>query len=404
MTTQLILSLDKNRVTVSPGAQAELSVTIKNLTTLVDDASVTVGGIDKNWVQVVPSHVSVFAQGEAAVRVIFQPPADPLHTLAGVYPLRISGLLQEQNSEQAETQADLEIQFGGDYRIELGKSTSANNQEAVFPFKVHNDANAPLNIRCSGEDPQNAFWYKFDPFQFTVPSGSVMTSTLSIRARQPAQDNRKVVFTLKAQGEWAITGMSSIEASLKQVNGQWEQGAQPNLMVTIEPPRIENSSSGNYQLVVNNPGLTTETVILEGSTANGQLGFRFNPAQMTLKPQSQGIASLNVWPLRTNPAGPTSIDFWITARSGSGKSKPGSTQATFVPLAQAQGQKKPRWLIPVIVLVVCLMIICAISVLVLLHFQNSPNLSPSGSTLHPFDSVQFLARSILNGSIRSYFS
>jgi len=404
MATQLILSSDKNRVTVSPGAQAELSVTIKNLTALVDDTSITVGGIDKNWVQVVPPHVPVFAQGEASVRVIFQPPADPLHTQAGIYPLVISGMLQEQNGEQAETRVDLEIQFGGDYRIELGRSSSVNNQEAVFPFKVHNDANAPLNIRCTGEDPQNAFWYKFDPFQFTVPAGSETTSTLSIRARQPGQDNRKSVFTLKAQGEWTITGLSSIDASLKQVNGQWEQAAQPNLMVAINPAGSDNSSSGNYQLVVSNPGPTTETVVLEGRTANGQLGFRFNPAQLSLKPQSQAIVALTVWPISANPGGPTTIDFWITAKSGSGKSKPGSAQATFVPLAQAQGQPRPPWLIPVIVLVVCLMIICAISALVLLNWKNSPNLYPSGSTLHSFDSIRFLARSILDGCIRAYFS
>jgi len=165
MAIQLIISTDKNRVTVSPGAQAELSVTIKNLTALVDDASITVTGIDKGWVQVVPPHVPVFAQGEASVRVIFQPPVDALHSQAGIYPLTIGGLLQEQDGEQAETKVELEIQFGGDYRIELGRSSSVTNQEAVFPFKVHNDANAPLNIRCSGEDPQNSFWYKFEPFQ-----------------------------------------------------------------------------------------------------------------------------------------------------------------------------------------------------------------------------------------------
>jgi uncharacterized membrane protein len=404
MATQLILSSDKNRVTVSPGAQADLSVTIKNLTTLVDDASITVSGIDKSWVQVVPPHVPVFAQGEAIVRVLFQPPADPLNTLAGIYPLTIGGLLQEQDGEQADTKVDLEIQFGGDYRIELGKSSSVNNQEAVFPFKVRNDANAPLNIRCSGEDPQNSFWYKFDPFQFTVPPGSETTSRLSIRARQPAQDNRKIVFTLKTQGEWTITGMSSIEASQKQVNGQWEQGAQPNLMVSINPPSIEDSNSGNYQLVVNNPGLTTETVVLEGSTANGQLGFRFNPAQLALKPQSQGIVTLTVWPITANAAGQTAIDFWVTAKSGSGKSKPGSTRATFVHLVAAGSERRPRWLIPVIVLVVCLMIICAISLLVILNFNNSSSPYPAGSTLHSFDLTQFFARSILNGSICNYFS
>ena len=398
--TQLMLSSDKNRVTVSPGAQAELSVTMQNLTALVDDVSVMVAGIDKSWVQVVPPHVPVFAQGEASVRVIFQPPADALHTLAGIYPLRITGSLQEQAGEQAETKVDLEIQFGGDYRIELGKSSAANNQEAVFPFKVHNEANAPLNIRCTGEDPRNSCWYKFDPFQFTVPPGSETTTTLSIRARQQSQDIRKVVFTIKTQGEWAITGMTSIEAALKQVNGQWEQGALSVLAVAINPARIENATSGNYQLVISNPGLITETVVLEGSTAYGQLSFRFNPAQLTLKPQSQGMATLTVSPTPANLAGQTAFDFWVTAKSGSGKTRPGSSQATFVYQAQAQKKQRPAWLIPVIVLIVCLALICAISIGFILYLRNSNNL-PGGAGYF-FNSTIFLARSILDGSIRFY--
>jgi hypothetical protein len=400
--TQLILTSDKNRVTVSPGAQAELSVTIQNLTALVDDVSITVSGIDNSWVQVVPPHVPIFAQGEASVRVIFQPPADPLHTLAGVYPLRVRGLLQEQDGEQAETKVDLEIQFGGDYRIELGKGASANNLEAIYPFKVHNDANAPMNVRCSGEDPQSSLWYKFDPFQFTVPPGSDTTATLSIRARQPSQENKKIVFTVKTEGEWTVTGLSAVEASPKQVNGQWEQGALPNLMVTINPARIENGSSGEYHLVVSNPSPTTETIALEGSTAYGQLNFRFEPAQLILRPQSQATATLTVWPATPNPAGQTAIDFWVTAKSGSGKTRPGSIQASFVHLAQAQGKPRPAWLIPVIVLVVSLAIICAISFAVILYVRT-PHNSPAGAGAL-FYSTRFFVRSILDGSIRFYFS
>ena len=399
--TQLILTSDKNRVTVSPGAQAELNVTIQNLTALVDDVAVTVSGIDNSWVQVVPPHVPIFAQGNASVRVIFQPPADPLHTLAGIYPLRVRGLLQEQNGEQAETKVDLEIQFGGDYRIELGKGSLANNLEAVYPFKVHNDANAPMNIRCSGEDSQNSLWYKFDPFQFTVPPGSDTTATLSIRARQPSQENKKIVFTVKTEGEWTITGLSSVEAAPKQVNGQWEQGALLNLMVTINPASNTNGSSGEYHLVVSNPGPTTETVALEGSTAYGQLNFRFDPAQLTLRPQSQGTATLTVWPATANPAGQTAIDFWVTARSGSGKTSPGSIQATFVQLAQAQGKQRPAWLIPVIVLVVSLAIICAISAAIV-FYVNNPRNTPAGVSLLYYP-TRFLVRSILDGSIRFYF-
>ena len=62
MAQQIMLSTDKNRVTVAPGAKTELCVTIQNLTTLVDDVSVSVAGVDQSWVQVVPPHVPIFAQ------------------------------------------------------------------------------------------------------------------------------------------------------------------------------------------------------------------------------------------------------------------------------------------------------------------------------------------------------
>jgi hypothetical protein len=286
MAQQIIISTDKNRVSVAPGAKTELSVTIQNLTTLVDDVSVSVAGVDQSWVQVVPPHVPVFAQGNASVRVIFQPPVDPLRVLAGLYPLRISGTLQEMASQPVDTAVELEVQFGGDYRIELGKGTASTNQEAVFSFKVHNDANAPLNLQCSGEDAQNAFWYKFDPFQFTVPSGGEAMSTLSIRSRQPASGGQRVNFTLRTQGEWPITGMSPIAAAAKQVSGQWGLGVLPNLSVVINPAQSEGISSGKYQLVVGNPGLAPETVVLEGASAGNQLGFRFDPPQLSLNPQS----------------------------------------------------------------------------------------------------------------------
>jgi hypothetical protein len=171
-------------------------------------------------------------------------------------------------------------------------------------------------------------------------------------------------------------------------------------MVTIDPPRIDNGSRGDYHLVVSNPGQSTETVVLEGSTTYGQLGFRFEPAQLTLKPQGQAIATLTVWPISANPVGQTAIDFWVTAKPGSGKARPGSTQATFVHLVQAQVKQRPAWLIPVIVLAVCLLLICAISAIIILNLRNPVN--STGGALHFFNSSSFLIRSLLYGSIRIY--
>ena len=109
MAQQILLSSDKKRVTAAQGARAEFGVTIQNLTTLLDDVTVTVGGVDASWVQVVPAHVPVFAQGEASVRVILQPPLDPARAVAGVYPLQVKGRSQELAGQEADVAIDFEV-------------------------------------------------------------------------------------------------------------------------------------------------------------------------------------------------------------------------------------------------------------------------------------------------------
>jgi hypothetical protein len=361
MAQQFLLSIDKKRVTVTPGAKTEFNVTIQNLTTLLDDVAVTVEGIEISWVQVVPPHVPVFAQGEASVRVIVQPPVDPSRALCGIYPLQVSGRSQEQAGQQADTRVDLEVQFGGDYRIEVGSGTTSGGQEATFPFTVHNDANAPLVLRCSGEDPRNLFWYKFDPFQIAVPPGSVGTAVLSVRARQTGSEDQTVVFTLSAQGEWSAPGMAAITAPPHQVNGQWGQAAPTTLAVTIEPFRQDGSASSSYRVQVNNPGPQPESTNLEFSSAGGQLGFKFDPAQVSLAPLGQSASVLLVW-LASGASGAAAvggqaIDFWVTARPLNPRTRPGSVKTSFSPPA-APIQKRPGWLIPAIVIGVLLLLAC----------------------------------------------
>jgi hypothetical protein len=400
MAQQIMLSTDKNRITVAPGAKTELRATIQNLTTLVDDASFSVVGVDESWVQIVPQHVPVFAQGDASVRVILQPPADPRKSVAGVYPIRIVGSLQELADQKVESVVDFEIQFGGDYRIELGAGTASSNQEASFPFKVHNDGNAPLTLRCSGEDAQNLYWYKFDPFQFSVAAGDEATIALSIRTRQPLPGSQKVVFTLKTQGEWTIAGMSSIEAAAKQINGQWEQGVQPVLNLSITPSRIEDSQSGNYHLVVGNPGQATETIILEGRSANGQLAFRFEPPQLTLRPQGQGAVMATVWPVAAF-SGQQDIDFWIAARptGQTGVVRSASVQAAFVRLQAAQAKRqRPSWILAVIIAVLVLILICVVGILIYYAFSGYL-LGSLGANQQSLFGIDDLTRRIIDGSI-----
>ena len=370
MAQQIMLSSDKKRVTVAPGAKTEFNVTIQNLTTLMDDVAVLVAGVDASWVQVVPSHVPVFAQGEASVRVILQPPVDASRALCGVYPLKVSGRSQEMAGQQGDTGVELEIQFGGDYRIEVGTGTALSAQEATFPFTVHNDANAPLVLRCSGEDQANSFWYKFDPFQIAVPPGGEAAAVLSIRARQAGMENQAVPFTLSAQGEWSAAGMAAISAPVHQINSQWGQAAPTTLAVSLEPTRQDGSAGSSYRVRVTNPGTGQENANLEFSSPDSLLNFKFNPAQLVLSPQAQAVSDLVVWLASgANPAGLPAIDFWVTARPSSPRTRPGSAKASYsAPLAPVK--KRPGWLVPAIVIAVLLLLACVGIVVALISVRT----------------------------------
>lgn len=370
MAQQIILSSDKKQVTVAPGAKTEFTVTIQNLTTLLDDVAVSVQGLDSTWVEVVPAHVPVFAQGEASVRVIIKPPLDPAHAQAGVYTLQVKGQSQELSGQQADTSLELEIQFGGDYRIEVGSGTALNPQEVTFPFKVRNDANAPLTLRCTGSDPQNAFWYKFDPFEIIVPPGGDISAVLSIRSRQTAPSSELVMFTLSAQGEWSLCGMAAVTAPVHQVNGQWGQVEPTTLGVEILPYPLDNSGHARYQVLVNNPGASSEAAALEGSSANGQLGFQFDPPQISLAPRSKAAVNLLVWIVKANTAAAglpsLTLDFWVTARPLGAHTRPGSSKTRFSAVAP---KKRPAWIIPAIIVAALLVLLC-LAVVAFVYFNQ----------------------------------
>jgi len=366
MAQHLILTSDKKQVSVAPGAKTEFSVTIQNLTTLLDDVALSVSGIDPAWVEVVPAHAPVFAQGEAAVRVIIKPPLDSAAAQAGIYPLQVTGRSQEQAGAQAAVNLDLEIQFIGDYRIEVGSGTPLNPLEATFPVKIRNEANASLTLRCTGADPQNAFWYKFDPFQINVPAGGETIAQLGIRSRQAVANAQQVTFSVSAQGEWAIGGSASYPAPAHQVSGQRGQAGPAILSVEIRPYPQEPGGQARYQVIISNPGPAAESAVLEGGSQEGLLGFQFDPSQVSLAPASRTAVNLLVWLAQNAANQPAQFyDFWVTARPQTPHTRPGSARARFNLPAVVPVKKRPAWVIPAIIAALLLMALCLVSVVYL---------------------------------------
>src|SRR2546423_2034329 len=136
MASSVLLSVEPDRVSASPGASVEFAVLVQNLTTLVDQVAIRVDGIDNTWVEIVPPFLPVFAQSTARARVIITPPVNGALAAAGFYTLQISGKAQESAGVEGQTSAVLEVQPAGDYQLKLGPGRAAGYQETAYPLSV----------------------------------------------------------------------------------------------------------------------------------------------------------------------------------------------------------------------------------------------------------------------------
>ncbi len=315
MPNLLILSVNQPRVSIPPGTSGELALTVQNLSTLLDQVTLTIQGVNPEWVQIIPPTLPVFAQGQASARLLFTIPIDIQQAVAGVYPLTISGVMQENKGQQAEISAELEIQLVGDYRLLMEHGESVNEHDMRYPLRVQNGANALLQVRLSSSDENNAAWYKFDPYILKIPPAMEVAARLTTRPKQLDESEHLVKFNLITQGEFLPEKSPAVPAPEQQVEGQFVQVAAPKkyarLHMSIQPATVESRTEGIYQLTLSNSGNLESKVRLSGSDQGQALTYEFESTDVDLPPGKESRVKLVVRPV--NPKRKETVAFRIIA-------------------------------------------------------------------------------------------
>jgi hypothetical protein len=362
MASPILLSVDTDRISVAPGASVEFAVIVQNLTTLVDQVALRVDGLDPAWVQIVPQFLPVFAQSTARARVIVSPPASFSQSAAGLYSLQLSGKAQENGGAEGQAAAVLEVQPAGDYQLKLGPGRAAGYQETAYPLSVQNGANSPLRLRLSGADKNDALWYKFEPFQLLVPAGSAASVTLTIKSKQPAANRQAIIFSVSAAGDYELREAPALAAPARQLAGQYVQLAPAALMLTLSPTQAEGVAGGVYQLRVGNPGGIPVTVQLSAISDDTALVLRPNPVLLSLGPQAEATARLDVEAGGQQAAGARQTStFRVRAVTNDGAAQPAEIEGRFVRVAAAP--KPFPWLMVALIVLFALFVICGIGLL-----------------------------------------
>ena len=367
MASPILLSVDPDRISVAPGASVEFSVLVQNLTTLIDQVALRVDGVDAAWIQIVPPFLPVFAQSTSSARVIVSPPNDFSLAAAGLYNLQVSGKAQENGGAEGQAAAMLEVQPAGDYQLKLGPGRAAGYQETAFPLSVQNSANSPLRLHLSGADKNDALWYKFEPFQLMIAAGSAASVTLTIKAKQPAANRQAIIFGVTAAGEYELRGSPALAVPTRQLAGQYVQVAPAALMLSLNPAQAEGATGGAYELRVGNPGSVPVTVQLSAFITSRDHNdpapvLRLNPALLTLGPQAEARARLDVEAgARGAAGGPHASTFHVRAVTSDGAAQPAETEGRFVQVAAAP--KPFPWLMLALIVLFVLFVLCGLGLL-----------------------------------------
>src|SRR5919106_6761162 len=203
--TSLIM-LDSDRVTVEPGGQAQVRVTINNPGSIVEGYHLDVVGEGvSSWAEVVPAEISVYPQAEAKAFVTFHPPggnAAPSGT--SPFGVRVRSTVDPDASAVAEGDVEVGKVFG--LQAKIVPVTSTGRWRGRHAVQLSNWGNAPAKLRMVASDPDAALGFYLRPDVVELPLGGTVTVRVSARTRKPFLRGNPVRLPFQIVAERADAG------------------------------------------------------------------------------------------------------------------------------------------------------------------------------------------------------
>ncbi len=180
-----LLRLEPDRVSVEPGGQASVQVTVHNPGTIVESYRLDVVGEQPiDWAEVVPATLSVYPQQQETVTVLFRPPTGP-GTPGGLVPFGVRATSEVDASARTVAEGELTISQVSGLQAKLTPVTSSGRWSGRHTVQVSNWGNSPARLRLVPTDPDQALGFLIRPDIVEIPLGGTATARLKVRTRKP---------------------------------------------------------------------------------------------------------------------------------------------------------------------------------------------------------------------------
>lgn len=171
--------LDEPQQTVAPGARLQLEVMIENESTVSKSFRVTMGGLNHDWVSVLPRAVRL-GPGASGICTLTVKPPRTSETRPGRYALSVR--VEDEASPKIYLETVREIDVSG--FTGFGISTRSLVNRGEYRLSLKNYGNQPTCVRLRGEDLRSRLNYHFDPAEFHLAAGASATSKLTVTEKR----------------------------------------------------------------------------------------------------------------------------------------------------------------------------------------------------------------------------
>ncbi|MEE1743854.1 MULTISPECIES: COG1470 family protein [unclassified Streptomyces] len=190
--------LETPTVTVSPGAEATTTLTVRNDGDIVEAYTLEVVGDCAAWSTVEPARVSLYPGTSEVVTVRLAPPRSH-EVRAGEIPLGVRVLPTEHPESVAVPEATVVVAPFHELRAELDPRRRSGWLGARFRTSVQNRGNTAVDVSFAGKQAGEELRLAFTPNQRRLEPGESAEVGLRIRARKLIWFGKPVTWPFEAE-------------------------------------------------------------------------------------------------------------------------------------------------------------------------------------------------------------
>ncbi len=168
---------------VEPGGEAQATVRIRNIGSVVDQFTFEVVGDPGRWTRIEPPTLSLFPGTEEDVQLVFAPPRQS-SVAAGPTPYGLKVVSKEDPASTFVEEGELDVAPFRDLTAELIPRASRASLLARHTLALDNRGNAPVVAALNAVDDENRLGFRFSAPELSAPPGTAAFTKFSVRPRK----------------------------------------------------------------------------------------------------------------------------------------------------------------------------------------------------------------------------